>query len=195
MYHMNGVKKMRKKIILALTFLFCLFFASEGFAETGFYLGIQGGYSAQKPSLKDVEFNTDATFVYGLRAGIRVLMIGVEASYFQAAHNLNPADILSLDWGERQIDYNFMGLNFKYFFPLVLLDPYITAGFGYYSADVHDIDEDKSGGYNVGLGVEVNLGRVSLVAEGKYHRVKLDIDEEELKIGDFTFVGGLSFYF
>ncbi len=192
---MDGAKKMRKKIILALTFLFCLFFVSEGFAETGFYLGIQAGYSAQKPSLKGVEFNTDSTFVYGLRAGIRVLMVGVEASYFQAAHNLNPSDILSLDWGERQVDYSFIGLNFKYFFPLVLFDPYITAGFGYYSADVHNIDEDRSGGYNIGLGVEVNLGRVSLVAEGKYHHVNLDIDEEEFKIGDFTFVGGLSFYF
>ena len=186
---------MRKKTILVLIFLFCLFFASEGFGRTGFYLGIQGGYSAQKPGLKDVEFNTDTSFVYGLRAGIRVLMIGVEASCFQAAHNLDPADILSLDWGERQINYNFLGLNFKYFFPLVFLDPYITAGFGYYSADVHDKGEDKNGGYNAGLGVEVNLGRLALVAEGKYHHVNLDIDEKDLKLGNFTFVGGLSFYF
>jgi opacity protein-like surface antigen len=186
---------MRKKSILVLIFLLCFVFASGGFARTGLYLGIQGGYSAQKPSLKDVEFNTDTTFVYGLRAGIRVLMIGVEASYFQAAHNLDPADILSLDWGEREIDYNFLGLNLKYFFPLIFLNPYITAGYGYYTADIDEIDKDKNGGYNLGLGLELNLGRLSLTAEGKYHHVKLEIEEMDLKIGDFTLVGGLSFYF
>ncbi|MFQ6108350.1 MAG: outer membrane beta-barrel protein [Candidatus Aminicenantales bacterium] len=186
---------MRKKSILTVLFLFFLFFVSEGYARSGFYLGIQGGYSAQKPSLTDVDFNTNTTFLYGLRAGIKLWMFGLEANYFQAAHNLNPSDILSLAWGEREIDYNYLGLNFKYFLPLLFVDPYITLGYGYYTADVHAIDKDRDGGYNLGVGLELNLGRLSLLAEGKYHRVKLDIADKELKIGDFTLSGGLNIYF
>lgn len=186
---------MRKKSILVLVFLFCLFFASDGLARSGLYLGLQGGYSAQKPKLKGVDFNTDTTFVYGLRAGIKILMIGLEASYFQAAHNLDPTDILDIDWGEREVDYNFVGLALKWFLPLVLLDPYVTVGYGYYTADIKDKGKDRNGGYNLGLGLELNLGRLSLSAEGKYHHVSLDIDEKDFKIGDFTFIGGLNFYF
>jgi hypothetical protein len=35
----------------------------------------------------------------------------------------------------------------------------------------------------------------SLLAEGRYHHVKVDIDDETLKLGNFTLAGGLNFYF
>jgi len=191
----NKGDDMRKKAVLATAALLVFFLASPAFARSGLYLGIQGGYSAQKPSFKDVEFNTDTTFLYGLRAGIKLWMFGLEANYFQAAHNLDPADILNIGWAERQIDYNFVGLNLKYFLPVLIIDPFITVGYGYYSANISDIDKDKDGGYNFGVGLELNLGRLSLLAEGKYHRVKLDITDKEFKIGDFTLSGGLNIYF
>lgn len=186
---------MRKKIKWIGVFLFILI-ASQAIAQGGIYLGIQVGYSAQKPSLKDVEFNTDTTYLYGLRAGIKLLMIAVELNYFQAAHNIDLADPTSIDWGGRDVDYNFVGLNLKYFFPLLLFQPYLTFGYGYYTADIKAIDKDRDGGYNLGVGLELKLGaKFSLLAEGKYHHVNLDIKEKELGLGDFTLSGGFNIYF
>ena len=104
---------MRKKYFGVLIFIFTLVFISNVHAQGGLYFGIQAGYSAQKPSLKNIDFNTDTTFLYGLRAGVKIMMIAVEINYFQAAHNLDVADLLALDWGGRQVDYNFIGLNLK----------------------------------------------------------------------------------
>ncbi len=178
-------------LLLAVIFLG----VSSGYAQSGFFLGIQGGFSAQKPSLKDIEFNTNSTFLYGLRAGMKIWMIAVELNYFQAAHNMEVEELFSFEWQGRQIDYNFIGGNLKYFFPLPVIQPYISFGYGYYTADLYEIDKDTDRGYNFGAGFEIHLGKkISILAEGRYHRVKLDIDEKDLLIGDFTFICGLSIY-
>ncbi len=184
-------KKIRGLLLLVVIFL-CV---SNGNAQTGFFLGFQGGFSAQKPSLKDIEFNTDTTFLYGLRAGVKVWMIAFEVNFFQAAHNMELEEVLTLDWDGRQVNYNFIGGNLKYFFPLTIFHPYISFGYGYYTADLFQIDKDTDRGYNFGLGLEIHLGKkISILAEGRYHRVKLDLDNRDLQIGDFTFIGGFSFY-
>lgn len=187
---------MRKKIIwiLALSFLFLL--VSSAHAKSGVYLGIQAGYSGQKPSLTGVEFNRNTSFLYGVRAGIKFLMIALEANYFQAAHNMEPKNLLSFAWGECQVDYNFVGLNLKYFFPILMIHPYLTLGYGYYTADIRDIDKDTDKGFNLGLGLELDLGgKFSFLAEGKYHHARLEISDKELKLGDFTVSGGINIYF
>jgi len=184
---------MKKKSILMLVFIFPLLFFSDVYGKDGFYLGIQIGSSMQKPSIKDIEFSTDTSFLYGARAGIRFMNITVEANYFQAAHNLVTED---LEWGEREIDYNYIGMNLKYdFFSIVNFNTYLTVGYGYYTADIHDIDKDTDDGYNFGLGMELFLGdRFSLLAEGKYHHTKVDIENRELSLGDFSIVGGFNIY-
>jgi len=187
---------MKRKLKWIWVSLFILGLVSNGFAQVGLYLGVQGGYSAQKPSLKDVEFNTDTTYLIGLRLGVKLMMIAIELNYFQAAHNIDLTDPLSIDWGGREVDYNYLGLNLKYFFPLLLLQPYLTIGYGYYSADISDIDKDRDGGYNLGVGLELKLGsKFSLLAEGKYHHVNLDINDKKLGLGDFTISGGFNIYF
>jgi len=187
---------MKKVFILIFIGTFLFLGSSHAIAKGGFYLGVLAGYSAQKPSLKDVEFGRDSTFLLGARAGIKVMMIAVEACYFQAAHNLELKEFATLDWGDRQVDYNFVGLNLKYFFPMAVLHPYITLGYGIYTADIKTIDKDSDKGINFGLGLELQLGsKFSFLAEGKYHHVKLDIDEKDLKLGDFTVCGGLNIYF
>jgi len=187
---------MKKKLIPVLVIAISLFIVQNAQAQGGFYLGVQAGYSAQKPSLKDVEFNTNTTYLYGVRAGIKFMMIALEAQYFQAAHNLEIKELVTFDWADRQVDYNYLGLNLKFFFPILFLHPYLTAGYGYYNADIENIDEDKSTGFNLGVGVEIHLGKkLSLVAEGKYHRAKFDVSNQDLKVGDFTLSGGISFYF
>ncbi len=185
-----------KKTLSIMIILPLLVLVTHNFARGGIYVGLLGGFSAQKPSLKDVDFNTDTTYLYGLRAGVRFMMVGVELNYFQAAHNLELDDIVGFDWGGRDIDYNYIGLNIKYFFPLMVLHPYITAGYGYYKADIKDVGDDQKRGYNLGVGVELMLGqKFSLLAEGKYNIVNLDIDKRELKLGDFTISGGFNVHF
>ena len=189
-------KRMKRKWMPILLFGFFMIFASDVYGHGGFYLGLQAGYSAQKPSLNNVEFNTDTAFLYGARAGIKFMMIALEVNYFQAAHNLELKEFGTFDWGERQIDYSFIGLNLKYFFPILVFHPYITVGYGYYTADIHNIDKDKDKGFNFGLGMELHLGnKFSLLAEGKYNQVKVKIDERDLKLGDFTIAGGFNIYF
>jgi opacity protein-like surface antigen len=165
-------------------------------AQAGIYMGLQGGLSLQKPSLENVDFGTDTTFVYGLKAGVRLMMFVVELQYFQAAHNMSLADLAVLDWNGRRVDYSHVGVSLKYLFSLLMVSPYLSLGYGYYTADIADIDKDRDAGYNLGAGVEVKLGsKFGLAAEGRYHRVKLDIGGRGLKVGDFTLSAGVHFYF
>jgi opacity protein-like surface antigen len=165
-------------------------------AGQGFYIGPQVGYSLQKPSLSDIKFSTDSSLLYGARAGVKILMFALELNYFQAAHNFELKELVTFDWADREIDYNYLGLNAKVYFPMLLLHPYLTAGYGYYHAKIFEIDEDTAKGFNFGGGLELQLGdKFALLAEGKYHHVTMEIDGEELKIRDFTIVGGFNFFF
>lgn len=186
-----------KKISLVLIILGLSFsLASYAHGQVGLYVGFQAGYSAQKPSLEGIEFTTDTAFLLGVRTGIRFLMVAIEAGYFQAAHNLEVEEFVTFEWAERQIDYSFVGINLKYFFSIPLINPFITVGFGYYTADIHNIDKDNEGGYNFGGGLELMLGKkLSLMAEAKYHNVSLDIENRDFKLGDFTLSGSINIYF
>jgi opacity protein-like surface antigen len=187
---------MKKNLIALLgmsVFMVCL---APSLEAQGFYIGPQLGYAQQRPSLSNVEFNSETNWIYGARAGIRFLMFAVEANYFQASHNLSVEELFTFDWDEREIDTHYLGVNLKYYFPLLWLQPYLTVGYGFYTAEIKEIDKDTNRGFNLGLGLELQLGRkLSLLAEGKYHHVKLDIDEQELKLGEFTVAGGFNIYF
>jgi len=183
------------KVGTAFLLLFCLC-TTCGLAQNGFFLGFQAGTSSQKLSFNNLEFDRSTRFQYGLRAGFKFLMLSVEANYFQTAHNMHLSDILAFSWEDREVDYNYIGLNLKYYFSLLLLQPYLTFGIGYYTADVYEIDKDTDRGYNLGAGVELSLGKkIALMGEARYHRVKLLIENKEFKVGDFSLIGGLSFYF
>jgi opacity protein-like surface antigen len=180
---------------VAAVFLF-IALAGTGFSQVGIYLGAFGGTSAQSPSAENTQFDTDTTFVYGLRAGVRVLMLGLELSYFQAAHNIQVGSGPLINWDGQVNDYSFIGVNAKIFFPLLILYPYLTAGYGYYTADIHAIDKDNEGGFNFGAGLEIKLGRrFGLAAEGRYQKVNIDIQSVHLGLGGFTLSGGFNFYF
>ena len=170
--------------------------AAGAFAQVGVYIGGFGGYSAQKPTFEDVQFTTDTTFFYGLRGGIRFLMLALEVSYFRAMHNIAVDDLLTLHWDGRINDFSYIGLNLKYIFSLAILHPYLTGGYGYYTADIENIDKDKEGGINFGAGLEVSLGKkISIVAEGKYHHVAVDIQRIHVGLGNFMISGGLNIHF
>lgn len=190
---------MKKRISLVLLAGILVLFVSRAFGQVGVYAGVFGGYSSQKPSLPDASaiFNTNTTFCYGARVGIRILMIGIEGTYLQAAHNIDWNSGLLPNWNGKEVDYNYIGVNLKYIFSLAIFHPYLTVGYGYYTADILNIDKASDGGYNFGAGLEVTLGkRVGLVVEGKYNRATMDLNilHLSLGLGDFTLTGGLNIY-
>jgi len=188
-------RMMSKRFFVGISFIFLLS-GMAVHAQRGGFIGVQVGTSAQKPKLREMEFNTDTSFCFGIRTGVKFGAVAVELNYFQASHNLDPIDFLTFVWEERELDYRYWGADLKFFLPLVLIHPYLTVGYGFYSADIPGVDKDTSPGFNAGGGVEVHLGKTfSLLAEGRYHHVKLDIDASELKLGDFTLMGGVNLYF
>lgn len=185
-----------KKAITVVLLILAVAAAGANAEAAGFYLGLQGGVSKQKAKLSDIEFNADTSFLYGLKGGVKIATMALELSYFQAAHNLTSEGVSIDSWRNRAVDYNYLGANLKWIFPLLVVQPYLTVGYGTYTADVHDFGKEKNGGFNAGAGVELLLGKkFSVSAEGKYHHVKLDIDAQNLSLGNFTLSGGLNFYF
>jgi opacity protein-like surface antigen len=186
----------KKAIRFFILMVFCFVFVSGAAAKSGFFIGLQGGWSMQKPSLEEVKFDSDSSFLYGARIGFKFMMFAVEANYFQAAHNLVVKELVAFDWDGVEVDYNYLGVNLRVYIPLVLVHPYFTVGYGSYSANLKDIAKDSNRGVNLGLGVELQLGdKFSLMAEGKYHNVKVDIDDVELKLKNYTLSGGFNIYF
>jgi opacity protein-like surface antigen len=176
--------------------VFCLILASGASAKSGFFIGVHGGWSMQKPSLEEVKFDSDSSFLYGARIGVKFMMIAIEANYSQAAHNLVVRELVAFDWAGVKVDYAYLGINARVYIPLILVHPYFTVGYGSYSAKLKDIGKDSNRGINLGLGVELHLGdKFSLMAEGKYHSVKVDIEETELKLKNYTLSGGFNIYF
>ena len=187
---------MKKIFVLAFCLLLFLFPCSNIFAQAGLFAGFQVGYSTQKPSFKSIEFNRDDNFLYGLHAGAKFFMFAVEANYFQATHVLKPKESFIFDWAGLKIDYRFIGLNLKYILSLLVLRPYLTVGYGYYTIDIHHVAKAKDKGYNLGLGAELVFGeRFSFLVEGKYHHVKLKIQDRTLGFGNFTLSGGMNLNF
>ncbi len=189
--------KSMKRTIAGLILVATLAVAAPDARAGIVYLGLQGGVSRQKASLSGITFDADTSFLYGVRAGVRILSLAVELNYFQAAHNLTTGGVMVPTWSDREVDYSYLGVNVRWtILPLPVVNPYLTVGYGYYAADIHEIDKDRNGGFNVGAGVELMLGKsFSLLAEGKYHHVSLDIDAEKMKLGNFTLSGGLNFSF
>ena len=134
-----------KRLLVLSVFLICVFVINV-FAGDGVYLGIQTGISSQRPDLRDFEFNRDTTFLFGARLGVRFFLLGLEVNYFLAAHDLDPKDIGSFLWGKRKVDYHHIGFNLKFVLPVKVLNPYLTVGYGYYTADIFEIDRDTDGG-------------------------------------------------
>ena len=176
--------------------VFCFILVSGAAAKSGFFIGVQGGWSMQKPNLEDVNFDSDSSFLYGARIGVKFMMFAVEANYFQVAHNLVAKDLIAFNWDGVEVDYNYLGINARVYIPLILVHPFLTVGYGSYSANLKDIAKDSNRAINLGVGVELQLGdKFSLMAEGKYHNVKVDIEGEELSLKNYTLSGGFNIYF
>ncbi len=191
-------KIMRPAVRYAAVPVFVLLLASHGLAVTGFYLGFLGGWAQEKAKFENIQFNTDTSFIYGVRAGVRISTVAVEIAYAQVAHNLNPSNPVQT-WPGRDVDYNYVGVNLRWIIPVFFLNPYLTGGLGYYTADLESLERKRDAGFNIGAGIEIMLGRTfALVAEGKFHTVHFDLTGGEigtLKLDHVTITGGLNIYF
>jgi len=164
-------------------------------AQVGFYLGPYAGISAQKPSFQDVEFDTNTTFLYGFRAGVKVLMFAFEFNVFKAGHNVEMANFLLFDWDGLENDYGFIGGNLRLMFPLAVFRPFLALGYGSYTSKLENVDVARRRGWNFGGGLEIKLGRVAVIGEGKWQDAEFDLDDFHVGVGDFTFTAGLNIYF
>jgi len=186
---------MKRTLVLALA-LAVLLPAAQAFGQVGIYVGGYGGFSMQTPSFDAAQFNTDTTFVYGLRAGVRILMLALELNYFRAGHNIAMGDFVTFQWDGLQNDFTYIGASLRWIFSLAILHPYLVGGFGYYTADIHNINKAHDGGYHFGAGLEVSFGsKIGLVIEGKYHHVALDISNFNVGFGNFLLTAGLNVNF
>jgi hypothetical protein len=186
---------MKNRTIVLLGLALLLGLAANGWSQAGFYVGGFGGVSMQTPSFDTASFGTNSTFLYGLRVGVQVLMFAFEVNYFTAGHNIEMADYFLFNWDGLENDFSFIGGNLRVMFPLAILRPYLALGYGYYTADLLTIDRARDGGFNFGAGLEVKLGKIALIAEGKYHHVRVDLNRLDVGLGDFTLTGGLNIYF
>ncbi len=66
-----------KKAFFVFVIFVSFFVFADNVSGQRFYLGPQLGSSAQKPSLLDIEFSTDTTFLYGFRAGVKIYKGGI----------------------------------------------------------------------------------------------------------------------
>jgi len=187
---------MKKIFVITLVIFMITIVAPIAHAKIGLFIGPQLGISMPQPTLEGVELDTDTTFLYGLRAGLKVSVVSLEVNCFQAAHNLDLEQVALFGWNDREVAYNYLGLNLKLFFPIVFVHPYITVGYGYYTAKLSDIDKDSDRKLNVGVGAEIHIGKgFSILAEGKYQNLDFDIDNLDFGFQDFTFSGGFNLYF
>jgi hypothetical protein len=185
-----------KRALVPTLALIVLLSAPAAFGQLGIYVGGYGGFSMQTPSFAAAQFNTDTTFVYGLRAGVRVLMLALELNYFRAGHNISMGDFVTFQWNGLQNDFTYIGASLRWIFSLAILHPYLVGGYGYYTADINSLDKAHDGGYHFGAGLEVSFGsKISLVVEGKYHHVALDVSKFNVAFGNFLLTAGLNVNF
>lgn len=169
--------------------------AGRSYALVGVYAGGFGGISSQKLSFDDVTFDSDTTFLYGLRLGVQAAMFALELNYYRAGHNIAMDDFLLFSWDGMENDTSFIGANLRVMFPFAVFRPFFALGYGYYTADVKNIDKDTEDGFNFGAGLEVKLGKLAIIGEGKYNLVNLNLDDLDVGLRHFTFTAGLNFYF
>ncbi len=185
---------MKRRLIIPVV-ASVLVFALPARALVGVYAGGFGGVSSQKLSFDDVNFDADTTCLYGVRAGLQAAVFALEFNYYRAGHNVAMQDFFLFNWDGLENDTSFIGGNLRIMFPVAVFRPFLALGYGYYTADVRNIDKDTEAGFNFGAGLEIKLGKLGLIGEGKYNLVNVNLDEMDFGLRHFTFTVGLHFYF
>jgi hypothetical protein len=181
---------MKKYFVMISLLTACLFFA--GTAAASFYIGPELGQFKPKfeyDILGGIRFEGNSAFQWGAKAGIKLLMFAIEGNYLSSSHSLNPAL-----WGDKGLSISYLGINGKIFFPILVVQPYATAGYGYYTVGKEGGEKDSNGAYNFGGGIEVVLGKIHLFGETRYHRVTVQISRSDLVAKGWGLTFGANFH-
>lgn len=185
-------------MISGLVLVFLFLFAS-GLQAQDLYIGAMAGYASSSPKLPDLstlEFDKSDSFFYGGRLGLKFSMVAVEAVYLRSDYKMDQLVVGVVDWDGETLEYQFVGLNAKIFpFSLAMFKPYVTGGYGIYFTKIEGIDDDRKGGYNFGVGLELQFANIALVVEGKYRKGEATIDGNNLELGNYSLAAGINIYF
>lgn len=187
-----------KKLALVLACASAVvFLPGRAAAASGFYLGVEGGSSAPNftyHSLTDVDFEGTRSFAYGAKLGFKFLFLALEGNVLSSSSDITSA--LPTPWESTGLGFTYWGVNGKVFIPIPFVQPYIMGGYGSYSVRIDDVGEGSNGGYNVGGGIQFNIGRLGIFAEGRYHDVSVLVPGAgEFDMSNFTITLGLLYVF
>jgi hypothetical protein len=172
---------MKKPLVVLSAVALGLLLAGNAAASTGFYFGPEFGWAGPKFSYTNLDFEGNSAMLIGARAGFKFLFFAVEGNYLTSSHELSSTNNAFL-WEGNKTHIQTLGINGKLFIPFPVIHPYISGGWGSYTVDIDDVGKETNGGYNIGGGLELGLGKISLFAEGKYHWVKVDIKGSDLDV-------------
>jgi len=180
-----------------------IFAASFGLAVTAapargqFYVGVRGGASNENASrtggaLGKIDFDSSSAFLYGAQIGFKLSAVAVEGEIYRADHNLMQS---GLSTSAVDMNYYYVGVNVKLGIPLVVLYPYVTAGYGRYSAKLSSIGQGSDSAFNVGAGAELTIGRIGVFAEARYTDFGFDLANLSWDFGGLDLHFGLNVHF
>jgi hypothetical protein len=189
---------MKRLMISGLVVAFLLVSAS-GLHAQKLYIGAQVGYSTSTPELPDLgseDFGAGNSLFYGGRLGIKYSILAIEATYIRSDYEIEQTVSSVVDWNGETLEYQFVGVNVKLFpFSLAIFKPYITGGYGIYMTDISNVGKDNEGGYNYGVGLELQFANIAIVAEGKRRVGNATIDGNDLELGNYSLAVGINIYF
>ncbi len=189
-----------KRLATILSFLF-LFFSTNASMATG--LGIQVGYASSAFEDQTSAANTfvgGAHFVFDL---LPLIDLGAEYTLTVSPFSFQGEDVFGQTFTQ-DISQSYFGAFARIFLPLplIVVDPYLKAGVGYYSGKIkisttgesktHDLKSTL--GYSVGIGLKSIIG---LYGEFVYNFAKQEVegipDPESLAYNNWMLVVGYSF--
>lgn len=182
---------MKKYFLIVSVVTACLLFA--GTAAATFYIGPELGQFKPKfeyDVLGGIRFEGNSAFRWGAKVGVKFLMFAIEGNYLSSTHDLNPAP-----WVDNGTTISYLGVNGKIFIPILMVQPYLMAGYGSYTVDVEGVEKDSNGAYNGGGGVEVILGKIHLFGEARYHKVTVRIRGADLEAKGWGLTFGANVHF
>jgi hypothetical protein len=189
---------MKKIMISGLVVAFLLVTVS-GLHAQKVYIGIQAGWTQSElelPELGSEEFGKENALFYGGRLGLKFSAFAIEAVYIRSDVDIVQTASSVIDWNGETMEYQFVGVNAKIFpFSLAIFKPYITGGYGIYLTDISNVGKDNEGGYNYGVGLELQFSNIALVVEGKRRIGNATIAGEDLDLGNYSISGGINIYF
>lgn len=188
---------MKKLVVILACASAVVFLSGRATASPGFYIGVEAGSSAPNFTLKsltDVDFEGERSFMFGAKAGIKFLFFAVEGNVLTSSHDIT--SIAGIPWESTGVGFTYWGINGKLFLPIPIVQPYFVAGYGNYSVHIDNVGKGSNDGYNVGGGVQVNIGKLGIFGEGRYHNVGVFVrGVGELDISNFTITVGLLYVF